>query len=196
MAAPCASNPHKSDCIGSSPHQADDQRPSKILKRDKQAKKHHLKFLGPTQDDHLPPPTNDLDQPATTHTSSPSPLLRLPPEVFHRIASYALTSPTESLSYNFTDMRFDVAEIGVGLISTCHAIALETRFLHLSKNTLIFKTKMLKDGRVGRDLIAIVTGLEGLAKAHVRVFPIYIECHGKGGFTRRAALGDRSQRRA
>jgi len=187
MAAPYTSNPHKRDYSASSSHQADYQQPSKTPKRHKKARKHHLKFLGPIQDDHPAPHANDLDQPATTTpASNPSPLLRLPPEVFHRIASYALTSPTSSLGYNFTTMRFDVAEIGVGLISTCHAIALATRFLHFSKNTLVFKTELLEGGRVSRDLITVLNGLEGLAKAHGRVFPMYLEVVRAGSRSRQS----------
>lgn len=54
------------------------------------------------------------------------------------IYEYALTSPTDALSYDTTKKRFDVSSIGAGLLTTCHFIALETQYMPLQLNKLAF----------------------------------------------------------
>ena len=76
----------------------------------------------------------------------PSPVLALPRELRNAIYSYALTSPTGSLTFIPCTLRFDVSAIGVGLLVTCRSLAEETRYLPLQLNKLVFH---MPDSRVG-----------------------------------------------
>jgi hypothetical protein len=143
------------------------QTPTKKCKSHPKAKKHHLKLLGPVQND-----------PTTTPARETSPLLRLPIEVRHLIFSYALTSPSSSLTYNAADMRFSLCDIGSGLLSSCHALALETQYLHLKLNTLIFVLDR-DTGVSERDLKAILTNLERLGDA--RGWRIHVKIQWRAG---------------
>ncbi|RMZ68238.1 hypothetical protein GMOD_00004451 [Pyrenophora seminiperda CCB06] len=166
MTLPCApdapnsspaspSETHVHDHSASTLSQTDVQAPLKATKRRRKAKKHHLKFLRPTQ---------NRDQPAT----STFPYLRLPAEIRLLIASYALTSPTGSLHYNPSSMCFDVSSIGVGLIATCHEIALETQYLHLSLNRLVFEA--MDNFLPSMDTYTVILALDGLAYTYGRRF--------------------------
>ncbi|KAK1910548.1 hypothetical protein P3342_008427 [Pyrenophora teres f. teres] len=157
--------PPKNDYTASKPNETDSPHPSKTAKPPKRAKKHHVKVLGPLQDEDVPNPI--------------SPLLGLPPELLHRIATYALTSPTHTLTYDFTHMRFDVSSIGVGLMATCHTIALQTRFLHFSSNTLVFKVGNPADAGAVRDLGVVHSSLCRVARAHGRLFWACLVVKGK-----------------
>ena len=88
--------------------------------------------------------------PADTPTPNASPLLRLPPEIRVQIYKHALTSPTGTLLYTraptiglstplHTSVRVSTPpRYGpLGLTSTCHQIALETRWLPLALNTVL-----------------------------------------------------------
>ena len=96
-------------------------------------RKVHPKILGPL----------DPEDPPQT-----SPLLRLPPVIRRMIWSYALTSDDAVLIYCKPRRRFytdyDQHPKGVkyrpSLIITCHEICLETLYLPLKLNNLIFPT--------------------------------------------------------
>lgn len=130
--------------------------PMKISKPHRRRKKHHLKFLGPTQND-----------PITISSKTISPILRLPGEIRKLIYSYALTSPTSTLAYDASEMRFQADDIGLGLLSSCHAVALETQHLHFKLNTLVFALENSDDAGAlkKRDMTAIFRGLGSLACA-------------------------------
>jgi hypothetical protein len=68
----------------------------------------------------------------------PSTLLALPAELRNVIYTYALTSPTSSLTFIPSTRRFDVSTIGAGLLVTCRSLAEETRYLPLQLNKLVF----------------------------------------------------------
>ena len=68
-----------------------------------------------------------------------SPLLALPAELRNQIYSYALTSPTHTLTFNVQTKRFDVPAIGAGLLTTCRSLSEETRYLPLQLNRLVFE---------------------------------------------------------
>ncbi|EUC47016.1 hypothetical protein COCMIDRAFT_45383, partial [Bipolaris oryzae ATCC 44560] len=94
------------------------------------AKKHHIKLLGSVE-------SSAASTPSITSSTEIPFLLRLPGEIRNLIYSYALTSPTSSLTYNVSEMRFPLHDIGFGLMSSCHALALETQYLHLKLNRLV-----------------------------------------------------------
>ena len=68
-----------------------------------------------------------------------SSLLALPAELRNQIYSYALTSPTHTLTFNVQTKRFDVSTIGAGLLTTCGSLFEETRYLPLQLNRLVFE---------------------------------------------------------
>ncbi|KAH7349018.1 hypothetical protein BKA66DRAFT_392866, partial [Pyrenochaeta sp. MPI-SDFR-AT-0127] len=70
---------------------------------------------------------------------SQSPLLALPAELRQMIWKYALTSPTSTLHYISRTKRFDVSQIGAGLLTTCHFIGTETQYLPIQLNQLVFE---------------------------------------------------------
>jgi hypothetical protein len=67
-----------------------------------------------------------------------SPLLSLPPELRYLIYSYALTSPTGTLTFNRVTRRLDVSLIGAGLLTACRPLFEETRYMPLQLNLLVF----------------------------------------------------------
>lgn len=67
-----------------------------------------------------------------------SALLKLPAELRNQIWQYALASDTRTLRYDSCKRRFDVSNIGAGLLTTCRSICRETLFTPLYLNTLIF----------------------------------------------------------
>jgi hypothetical protein len=71
-----------------------------------------------------------------------SPLLLLPAELRNLIYSYALTSSTGSLCFNPITRRFDVSPIGAGLLTSCHSVFEETRYLPLQLNRLVFEMQV------------------------------------------------------
>jgi hypothetical protein len=156
------------------------ENPTKISKPRRRAKKHHLKFLGPAQDKFT-----------TTSSKTISPLLRLPGEIRNLIYFYTLTSPTSALVYNASEMRFETSGIGLGLLSSCHAIALETQHLHFKLNTLLFA---LGNGEALRDreMTTILRGLARLACAKGWRFQIEIKL--REGDTARVAILVRSRK--
>lgn len=93
-----------------------------------------------------------------------STLLRLPGEIRNLFYYYTLTSPTSTMVYNALEMRLQTDNIDFVLLSSCHALALETQHLHFKLHTLLFK---LGDGEaVGdREETTIFRGLGRLASA-------------------------------
>ena len=89
----------------------------------KHSLKTHPKVLGP------------LDPQSQSQTSR---LLELPAELRHMIWCHALTASDRKLHYNATSRCFAQGDIAVGLLLTCHQLALETTHLHLKMNTLCF----------------------------------------------------------
>lgn len=87
--------------------------------------KTHPKLLGP------------LDV-TTWQATTKSRLLSLPPELRNMIWEFALTSPTGTLEYSPKSHRFEVSPLGVSLLTTCHLTALETQYLPLKLNKLVF----------------------------------------------------------
>ncbi|XP_014558870.1 hypothetical protein COCVIDRAFT_93474 [Bipolaris victoriae FI3] len=144
-------------CDPSHPHGPSFQNPTKIGKFRSKAKKHHLKLLGPVK---VSPTTT----PSTTSSTEIPFLLRLPGEIRNLIYSYALTSPTSSLIYNASEMRFPLHDIGFGLMSSCHALALETQYQHFKLNRLVF---VVNQGTIGNiwDYITVMKNLGRLADA-------------------------------
>ncbi|CAO2647149.1 Nn.00g080710.m01.CDS01 [Neocucurbitaria sp. VM-36] len=94
----------------------------------KKATKTHPKILGPIAD------PEDVQR----YKMTKSPLLSLPAELRQMIWEAALTSPTGSLTYDSSKKRFNVSSIGAGLLTTCHFVALETQYLPLQLNKLVF----------------------------------------------------------
>ncbi|KAF1847734.1 uncharacterized protein K460DRAFT_333042 [Cucurbitaria berberidis CBS 394.84] len=94
----------------------------------KKPRKTHPKILGPMT----------LPENVRNYKMTESSLLNLPAELRQMIWDHALTSPTGSLTYDTTKNRFDVSSIGAGLLTTCHCVALETQYLPLQLNKLVF----------------------------------------------------------
>ncbi|KAH7079459.1 hypothetical protein FB567DRAFT_122706 [Paraphoma chrysanthemicola] len=61
----------------------------------------------------------------------------LPAEIRNQIYVYALTSPTGSLTFDPLRGRFDVSDIGAGLLITSRSLYEETRYLPLQLNQLV-----------------------------------------------------------
>lgn len=75
---------------------------------------------------------------STMSAKTQSPLLALPAEVRAMIWEFALTSPSGYLLFVQCTERFDVSDIGAGLLSTCKSVFEETRYLPLRLNVLHF----------------------------------------------------------
>ncbi|KAJ6272487.1 hypothetical protein PSV08DRAFT_246591 [Bipolaris maydis] len=170
----------------SHPHWLSFQNLTKIGKSRLRAKKHHLKLLGPVE-----------ASPATTLSTTSSTeipfLLRLPGEIRNSIYSYALTSPTLSLTYNASEMRFPLDDIGFGLMSSCHALALETQYLHLKLNRLVFvfdTDTALKT----REYFIVLENLKRLGDAKSWTMHVEIRCKSRDGgwIVWRGNIGDAS----
>ena len=144
-------------CDPSHPHGPSFQNPTKIGKFRPKAKKHHLKLLGPVE-------SSPTATPSTTSSTEIPFLLRLPGEVRNLIYSYALTSPTSSLVYNASEMCFPLHDIGLGLMSSCHALALETQYLHFKLNRLVFVVNQGTTGNIW-DYVAVMKNLGRLGDA-------------------------------
>ena len=97
------------------------------------------------------------------------------------IWEYALTSPTGSLTYDTTKNRFDVSTIGAGLLTSCHFVALETLYLPLQLNRLVFDTPTLANANV--DFMVFLERLNRLEAALGWVFRIDVR------FSRKERLG-------
>jgi hypothetical protein len=76
-------------------------------------------------------------------TYSSSPFLALPAELRNAIYTFALTTPSGSLTFNPSTRRFDVSSIGAGLLTTCRALFEETQYLPLQLNKLVFEIPVL-----------------------------------------------------
>ncbi|UPX19942.1 uncharacterized protein EKO05_0010191 [Ascochyta rabiei] len=94
-------------------------------------------------------------------TQMPSPLLELPSELRNMIWEYALTNDTRSLRYNPDTKRFDVSQIGAGLLVTCRSISLETLHTPICLNTLFFNVGTIGDV----DMWLLLAKLERLEQA-------------------------------
>jgi hypothetical protein len=64
-------------------------------------------------------------------------LTSLPVELRSQIYTYALTSPTGTLTFSPLTGRFDVSTIGAGLLTTSRSLYDETRYLPLQLNRLV-----------------------------------------------------------
>lgn len=127
-------------------NEAPSQNLIKTSKSRPRARKHHLKLLGPVPDH------------ATTTQPTTSSFLSLPPEIRRIIYIYALTSPGSFLTYDWSRMRFQLQDIAFGLLTACHAIALETQYLHFKLNTVIFRAYQ-DHGVTQREISTLVRGL-------------------------------------
>ncbi|XPS81005.1 hypothetical protein M3J09_012949 [Ascochyta lentis] len=97
---------------------------------------------------------------AISATPMPSPLLELPFELRRAIWVYALTSETNTLRYNPGTRRFNVSQIGAGLLVTCRSISAETLYMPLRLNKLVFNV-----GTKDVDLWVLLAKLERLEQA-------------------------------
>ncbi|KAH8731986.1 hypothetical protein GQ44DRAFT_271014 [Phaeosphaeriaceae sp. PMI808] len=68
-----------------------------------------------------------------------SSLESLPAELRNMIWEYACTSSTGILSFDSESRRFDVSQIGAGLLTTCRSLFEETWCLPLQLNRLLFQ---------------------------------------------------------
>jgi hypothetical protein len=103
----------------------------KVSKPHKKPWKTHPKVLGP--------PSAHLTLSAHETTITASPFLRLPGEIRNMIYTYALSSPKGYLRYSKAVARFDVLDIGVGLLIMCYFVAFETLYLPPQLNRLVFE---------------------------------------------------------
>ncbi|KAF2826808.1 hypothetical protein CC86DRAFT_20876 [Ophiobolus disseminans] len=85
-------------------------------------------------------------------------LLALHAELCNYIWAYSLTTPTHILTSDASTRRFDVSAIGAGLLTTCHSIFEETRYLPLRLNRLSFAMP----GRRSRSFTALLAKLRRL----------------------------------
>ena len=77
------------------------------------------------------------------------------------IWEYALTSDNGTLQYSLDTKRFNVSQIGAGLLTTCSSVSAETLYTPLLLNTLVFDV-----GTVGDvDLWILLARLERLEQA-------------------------------
>lgn len=90
-------------------------------------RKTHPKVLGPLG--------GQYEVPSAVQTSR---LLSLPFEVRNKIWSFALTGKDATLRFDSDARRWDTKEIGAGLSTACHQIALETKDVPLKVNRLSF----------------------------------------------------------
>jgi hypothetical protein len=125
---------------------------SRVTKPRKPPRKSHTKPLGSLY------AHNTL----TAHqvTISASPLLSPPGEIWSMIWEYAMTASSGCLHYSTGEGRFDVSGIGAGLLTSCHLVALETTFLPLRLNTLVFEPPK----RPERDLVRMMRKVIGIGK--------------------------------
>lgn len=65
-------------------------------------------------------------------------LLKFPAELRNLIWDFALTSDNYTLHYNTDSKRYNVSNIGAGLLTTCRTISAETLYTPLRLNTLVF----------------------------------------------------------
>lgn len=91
------------------------------------------------------------------------------------IWNYALTNNSRSLHYNGRMQRFDVSHIGAGLLSTCRSISLETLYIPLRLNVLVFDVDQV--GYV--DFTMLWVRLEGLAGSHGFILDVKIVRDGR-----------------
>ena len=91
--------------------------------------KTHPKVLGPLATSYAT---------ASLHQSS-SRLLSLPPEIRNLIWTQALTSSDGTLRYNTSESRFEGQDVALSLPATCHQVALETQYLAVKVNKLVFE---------------------------------------------------------
>lgn len=88
--------------------------------------------------------------------NNPLNLPTLPAELRNRIWDYALRSDTETLRWDPWTKRFDVTDIGAGLLTACRCTSGETLYTPLRLNTLV-----LDVGKVGDvDLWMVLARLE------------------------------------
>jgi len=92
----------------------------------------------------------------------PPTLLTLPAEIRHEIYTYALTSlPYRTLYFDYSSTdRFDVSDIGAGLLTTCRQLYEETRWMPLQLNTMEIGITL----EPSKKLLACVKKLEALKK--------------------------------
>lgn len=173
------SSQHQDGCNTVKSNQASLKGFLKLSRLKPKARKYHLKLPGPIK-----------NHATASSSNSNSLLLRLTAEIRCLIFSCALTSPTSSLTYNATSMRFDLSNIGTGLLTSCHEVAIETQYLHLKLNTLIFDV----DGEGGlnsRDLNTVLRNLKRLEEAFG--WFINVKIRHKAGDKQHRRLCDRKQ---
>lgn len=86
-----------------------------------------------------------------------SPLLCLPAELRNIIYEYALTSPDSNLHFDSESKRFDISQIGAGLLTTNRSLYMETRYLPLQLNRLVFVLR-----HTSMDLLMLFSRLDEL----------------------------------
>lgn len=107
-------------------------------------------------------PRSSINTPSIAAMPQPPTLLTLPAEIRHEIYTYALTSlPYRTLYFDYSSTdRFDVSDIGAGLLTTCRQLYEETRWMPLQLNTMEIGITL----EPSKKLLACVKKLEALKK--------------------------------
>lgn len=109
------------------------------------------------------------------------------------IWEYALTSPTGTLRYHPPTGRFDVTSIGAALLTTSYSVALETLYLPLKYNTLVFDSGSHEINSTGFLMFTRrVTAIEDAFGNVLNIKGVTVGPHGKGTAGVQAKLSESS----